>query len=143
PTGTCSAPARPTTTSAATTSANATPNEPPNDSSPNSKPSDTKSPSNQSLLDPKGHFPSGPCEQPLLHRENRGLGAVGHAELGQHVPDVVLDRLLGDPELERDSLVRPALRDQPQHLALAVGELIQPRRPAPPLTRARQHVDQP
>ena len=47
-------------------------------------------------------------DQTRPHGVQRRLRAVGDAELGQHVADVRLDRLLGDPELERDPLVGAA-----------------------------------
>ena len=47
-------------------------------------------------------------DQPLAHGVQRGLRAVGDAELGEHVADVRLDRLLGDAELAGDPLVRTA-----------------------------------
>ena len=64
------------------------------------------------------------ARQTVLNREQRRLGAVGHAELGQQVPDVGLDRLLGDAELQRDPLVGVPERDQLQDLALATGQVL-------------------
>ena len=45
-----------------------------------------------------------------------GLGAVGRAELVHDVADVLLDGVEGDHEFPGDGLVRPARRQQPQHL---------------------------
>jgi hypothetical protein len=50
------------------------------------------------------------------------LGAVTDLELGEHVRRVILDGLDRDPELARDLGVAASLRDQGQHLGLAVRE---------------------
>ena len=47
------------------------------------------------------------------------------AELGEDARHVLLDRAQGDEESLRDRLVRPALRHQLEHLALARGQLLQ------------------
>src|SRR5690349_16806552 len=52
----------------------------------------------------------------------RGLRATLQTELGENVADVRLDGLLGDMERARDFLVGLPLRQQPQHLDLALGE---------------------
>ena len=52
-------------------------------------------------------------------------------ELGQDVPDVLLDRSLGEPELAGDAGVRATLGHQRQHLALACRE-VRERVVAPP-----------
>src|SRR5437764_14270980 len=51
-------------------------------------------------------------------RVQRRLRPVGDAELREDVPHVRLDRLLRDPELERDALVRETPADQVEHLLL-------------------------
>ena len=66
---------------------------------------------------------------------HRGLRAVRHAELCQHVADVGLDRLLGHAELERDALVGETPAEQFQHLALAPREAIAQPAGAPPPQR--------
>ena len=53
----------------------------------------------------------------------RGLRSVGHADLLEDAGEVRLHGLLADPELARDQLVRQALRDAAQHLALALAQL--------------------
>ena len=58
------------------------------------------------------------------HRVQRGLRAVGDAELRQHVRHVRLDGLLRHPELERDALVGLPARDQAQDVALARRQLV-------------------
>src|SRR5206468_8650146 len=60
---------------------------------------------------------------PRPDRVDRGLDAVFDLELHQDVRDVVLDRLRADVELTGDHRVVLAVRDQLQHLDLAVGEL--------------------
>src|SRR2546422_1007364 len=62
-------------------------------------------------------------DEPVLHREQRRLGAVLHAELPQHDADVPLHGPFRELELGRDRLVAPAAGDQLQHAALARGEL--------------------
>ena len=59
-----------------------------------------------------------------MHGQQRGLGAVGHAELGEQVAHVGLDRLLRDAEFQGDPLVGVAEGDQLKDLALAAGELL-------------------
>ncbi len=50
-----------------------------------------------------------------------GLGAVAGVELGENAGDVGLDGLVADDELSGDLGVREPLRDQAQHVGLAVG----------------------
>src|SRR5919108_4172919 len=57
-------------------------------------------------------------------RVQRGLRAALEAELPQDAAHMRLDRLLGDAEVARDLLVGVAPRQQPQHLDLALGELL-------------------
>src|SRR4051812_13869970 len=65
-------------------------------------------------------------------RSGRGAGQCGRfrtaadVELGQDVRHVDADRLLADVELVRDLPVGARLDEQCQHLALAVGEGVQP-----------------
>src|SRR5262245_32629827 len=58
----------------------------------------------------------------VLEGVARGFGAVRDPELAIDVRQVELDRLLGDPELFRDRLVRQAPRDGPQDHQLALGQ---------------------
>src|SRR5688500_15262250 len=51
-----------------------------------------------------------------------GGETVGNAELAVEVAEVELDRLLGDPQLLADRLVRHAAREGLQHRDLALGE---------------------
>jgi hypothetical protein len=55
--------------------------------------------------------------------EGRRLGAALHAELGEQVRDVVLDRLLGEEQLGRDLTVRKTFADQIEDLALAKSQI--------------------
>src|ERR687885_2969748 len=50
------------------------------------------------------------------------LRAVRHSELPVHVRQVELHRLLGDPELLADLLVREPSRERLEDVELAVGE---------------------
>src|SRR5205814_2157549 len=54
----------------------------------------------------------------------RHLGPVGELELPEDVRDVRLDRPLADLELPADLLVRPAVGDEQQYLALARREVV-------------------
>src|SRR5690348_8984303 len=54
--------------------------------------------------------------------EPGSLGPAADAELSVDVRQVVLDRLLAEPELTGDLLVRAARRDALQDLALAAGK---------------------
>src|SRR5580693_6739038 len=63
----------------------------------------------------------------VADREQRGLGAVLHAQLGQHRADVGLDRLLRDVQGAGDLAVGAALGQFGQDLALAGGERVQAR----------------
>ena len=56
--------------------------------------------------------------------ERGGLGTPAHAQLGQEVGDVVLDRLLGEEQLRSDLPVGLAVGDQGQDLPLSVGQLV-------------------
>jgi hypothetical protein len=56
------------------------------------------------------------------------LDAVAEIQLLQDVRDVGLDRCVADVELLCDLRIRVALRDQPQDLPLAVGQLVEPGR---------------
>src|SRR5690348_2994224 len=58
-------------------------------------------------------------------RDQGGLGAVLHAELGQHRTHVRLHRLLRDGQRPGDLPVGPALGDLGEHLALPAGERVQ------------------
>src|SRR4051812_7681593 len=51
-----------------------------------------------------------------------GLGAALHAQLGEDAAHVALHRLLADAQRGRDLLIGFALRQQPQHVRLAVGQ---------------------
>src|SRR5580693_7850615 len=63
----------------------------------------------------------------LADREQRGLGAVLDAELGQHRTHVRLDRLLRDAQRPCDLPVGPAVGEFGQDLALPAGERVQAR----------------
>ena len=62
---------------------------------------------------------------PGFVREDHRLHAVAHPELHQHVRHVRLDRRVADHEVGSDLRVRAPAREQQQHLALALGELLQ------------------
>ena len=62
------------------------------------------------------------AEQAELARPRHGLGAVGHAQLLEHVRDVPLDGVDGDEELLGDGPVGVAARHQREHLVLAGGQ---------------------
>src|SRR4051795_6413503 len=66
-----------------------------------------------------GQLDLGLPADPRAHGIHRGLRAVGHAELAEHVRDVGLDRLLAQPELEGDALVGQPARDEREDLLLA------------------------
>src|SRR4051794_2038060 len=57
-------------------------------------------------------------------RPERGLSAVGHADLLEHPREVRLDRLLADLETAGDQLVRQPGGDELEHLALALAEVV-------------------
>jgi RimJ/RimL family protein N-acetyltransferase/GNAT superfamily N-acetyltransferase len=61
----------------------------------------------------------------VLQAEDRGLGAVGQAQLGQDAGDVALDRLLGDRQGPGDLAVGTAPGDLAQHVGLARGEQLE------------------
>ena len=52
----------------------------------------------------------------------RGLGSAGDAQLIQNMANMALDGLLGDVQCLGDFLVGLALRQQPQHLRLTLGQ---------------------
>src|SRR4249919_321637 len=54
-----------------------------------------------------------------------GLRAVGHADRTEGAGQVGLDGLLADLEPACDLLIREAVRDERQHLTLALGEGVQ------------------
>ena len=58
-------------------------------------------------------------EEPLSVRDDRGLRAIGRAELPDDVLHVLLDGVLGDRELAADLLVRQPLGEEPQDRGLA------------------------
>src|SRR5699024_6456566 len=64
-------------------------------------------------------------DQPAVVRPPGELVPAGQLELAQHAGDVGLDRLDRDEQFACDLLVGIAARDQPHHLALAVGEPVQ------------------
>ena len=78
----------------------------------------------------QGPPPGGPSplglvlEQAVVERVADELGAAREAELLHDVRAVRLGRAHRDVELLRDLLVRVAEREQPQHLALALGERV-------------------
>src|SRR5688572_16103388 len=69
-----------------------------------------------SVLGPAGRqtVPLGP---------ERGLRAVGDADLSEDARQVCLDRLLADVQAPRDELVRQPFGHEDEHLALAVGQV--------------------
>src|SRR5687768_757164 len=76
----------------------------------------------------------GRSAEAFLLREQRGLGAVGDAELLEHLADVALDRAFGQVEAARDLLVAEAFAERLQHGALARSERVERRcRPAHPV----------
>jgi hypothetical protein len=61
-------------------------------------------------------------DQPELAGAGDGFGAVGCAELAEHVGDVFLDGVQGDHEVVGDPLVRCADGEQAQYLDFACGQ---------------------
>src|SRR5689334_23971771 len=57
-------------------------------------------------------------DQAELPGPGGGLGAVGGAELAQHVGHVLFDRVERHDQVAGDALIRSARREQPQHLQL-------------------------
>src|SRR4030088_339086 len=57
-----------------------------------------------------------------LHRIESSLGPALQLELAKDVAHMSLHRLLADPELASDLLVRLAFRDETKHSGLALGE---------------------
>src|SRR6185436_18774733 len=81
--------------------------------------------------------------EPALVGDHHELGAVARAELHEQPRDVGLRGERGDDELVGDLAVAEAGADEPEHLALARGELVQGgRRYERPLGRAREGLDQ-
>ena len=64
-------------------------------------------------------------DHPALGSPARQLVAARQLQLPEHARDVALDRLDGEVEARGDLLVAVAARDQPQHLALAGGQLVE------------------
>src|SRR2546423_3754170 len=64
-----------------------------------------------------------PLDEPVAHRVDRRLGAVGDAELLEDRGHVALDRLGREDELFGDLAIAHALRDERQDLALALREI--------------------
>src|SRR5690242_1260643 len=60
-----------------------------------------------------------------LRGEGGGLRAAAHAELGEDVRDVVLDRLLGQEEALADLPVGQALADELQDVPLLLGQALE------------------
>ena len=60
-----------------------------------------------------------------LVREHDGLGPVAEPQLVEHAADVRLDRGLGDEQRTGDLCVRQAPGHEDEHLALALGELVE------------------
>src|SRR5262245_56364841 len=67
--------------------------------------------------------PTGPLDDPAADGVDRRLDAVLDLQLHEDVRDVVLDRLRADVQRLGDLRVVLAVRDQAQHLELAVREL--------------------
>ena len=65
------------------------------------------------------------AHEPALVREHDRLHAVAQAELAEDAGDVRLDRVLADDELGCDLGVRESPGEQPEHLELAGGELVE------------------
>src|SRR4051812_40042680 len=65
---------------------------------------------------------SGDVEQLLADGVEYGLHARVQLELLQDVPDVVLDRVLGDEQLAGDLTVVPATGDETQYVEFALGQ---------------------
>src|SRR5262249_21233663 len=59
----------------------------------------------------------------VLARPDRRLHAIEDVDLSKHARQVCLDGLLGDVEPTRNFLVRQSVRDQPQDLELALGQV--------------------
>src|SRR3954471_14285845 len=72
-------------------------------------------------------FYPGLCPQVGAHRQHAPvlLPGGGQIELAEDTRDVALDRALGDEQLLLDRPVGEALGNQAQHLALAVGQLVE------------------
>ena len=78
-------------------------------------------------LDLAVHCVPGPDDTGLVGEHDR-LGAVAQVELLQDPGDVGLHGVLADDEARRDLGVREALGEEPEHLELAGGELVERRR---------------
>src|SRR5215216_1748863 len=73
------------------------------------------------------------CGQVVADGEERGLGAVAEAGLGEDGRDVVLDGALGQRQPLGDLMVGGAGAEQPQHLDLPMGQQLTT------LDRSRNH----
>ena len=71
--------------------------------------------------------PPGVVAQRREHRQHAAVvvGRLLEAELVEDLPDVRLDRLRAEEERLADRPVRPPLGHQAEHLALAVGQLVE------------------
>src|SRR5947209_8015928 len=67
-------------------------------------------------------WPSPRASDALALRPERGLGAVGHADLAEDAGQMGLDRLLADLQTAGDELVREPLEQEGEDLQLAAGE---------------------
>src|SRR5437868_11951395 len=65
-------------------------------------------------------------QQVVLHGEHGGTGARRDADLVVDVLDMVRGRARGDGESRRNVLMRVALRNETQHLDLAVAQAGRP-----------------
>src|SRR5712692_11320251 len=72
-------------------------------------------------------------DQPLAHRQQGGLGAVGHPQFLQYVANVGFDRLFGDKQAAGDLLVGKSLSEQFQDTSFTLSEIGQRWRPAGPV----------
>jgi hypothetical protein len=72
--------------------------------------------------DRRGHRKRLLGQEPVLHREEPGLGSCPRVDLRVDVLDMVADGLRGDHEPLRDLLVRQSARKESEHLDLACGE---------------------
>ena len=61
-------------------------------------------------------------DEPLLDRDQRGLGAIGDVEFLKNLTQPVADRLLGQVKLSRNRAIVVATRQQPQDIAFTRGE---------------------
>ena len=68
-------------------------------------------------------------DHPVVVGEHDRRGPVADAELAEDAADVRLHGRLGDVQACRDLAVRRPARDQPQDVALTLGQELEPRRP--------------